>query len=260
MEKETIIIQDPGKDTHVTSVPRYKIRLPVRAKTDPGHFPEGFLPDLPAILTDTFAREILELSEKHKDSLHLFIDLPEFIDKEYPWLPYTFALHALILAPQCNVFFRGMDPVEYSDRIDENREMNPLRCIDNFCVYLTTTRNDRPRRIFEEVPTGSFVSFEYRIMPMIRGVSFGFSPAYSYWLIRPYRTGLGRYPAYSTHPYDHLPVRNLTRELMGRYFTKAQWEAKGKTVPGIDKAVFLHDQMRTVVLRPYWSKEAIEGR
>ncbi len=243
-----ILVPQTDKESPIR---RYAVAIPDVIAPVPDHFPEGFPADYPAAVTDAFARDILELSETVQDTFHVFIDLQEFLNTEYPWMPFTLALHAVILAPQCNVFFRGTDPVRYSMQIDAQRPRQPLCCIQNFVAYLCTKTGDRPRRVFEQVPSGSFVSFEYRIMDSI-GMTGGFHPYYRSWLLYPYEIRVGSEISFKTHPFDHLPVKNLSGELAAFYFTKAQLKKIGEKNPDIDKAVFLHDQIGTVTLRPYW--------
>ena len=244
----TTLVPDPKEGV---AVPRYKVSLPDRIDIAYEHFPEGFPVDAPAMVTDAFARDVLALSEKTDGTFHIHIDLPDFLNVKYPWMPFTLALHALILAPHCNVFFRGMDPVKYSETLDEMRPCNPLECIRNFVTYLFTTKGDRPGRVFEQVPSGSFVSFGWRIMDLYRT---GFAPYYLSWLRHPYKVAAtDRVPAiYQTHPFDHLPVRNLIWGDVGNFLTKSQMKTAGVTDPDIEDAVLMHDQIGTVRLVPYW--------
>ena len=230
---------------------RFEVAIPDHIVPVPDHFPEGFPADYPATVTDAFARDILELSETVQDTFHVYINLQEFIDTEYPWMPFTLALHAIILAPQCNVCFRGEDPIKYSKAIDDRRPYKKLHCINNFVAYLCTKNGDRPRRVFEQVPSGSFVSFGYRIMDEI-GRTGEFHPYYTSWLLNPYEIHAASGIVFKTHPFDHLPVKNLSRELNISFYTKAQIRKHGIRNPDINKAVLLHDQMFTVTLRPYW--------
>lgn len=253
-ESKIILIPEPGREGEEK---KFKISIPEKIVMNPGHFPQYFPADYPAIVTDKYVREILGIVEKTEEPFHVFIDLKDFIENEYPWIPYTLALHTLILAPKARVYFRGMDPVEFSEILDERNKRGPMECIRNFCVYLNTTKGDRPGRVYEQDSAGNYVSFWERIFRMMMNRGLMYSPYYAYWLNNPFHTGNGEITDFVTHPYDHLPVRNKARVLTANYFTKTQWKQKGYTVPGIDKAVFLHDQLGTVVLRPYWSSSVV---
>ena len=249
--KTIVPIQNlPGQNP---AIPRFKIAIPDDIIPDPKHFPIGFIPDFPATATDMFLRDILALNENIKGPFHLYIDLPEYLYDEYAWLPFTLAMHALILAPECNVLFLGMSPVEYSLLIDVGRPPRKvLHCIQNFVMYLHTKDGNRSRRVFEQLPagSGSFASFDYRIMNEIGRL--GFSAYYRSWMESPFMMETYGGITYVTHPFDHLPVKNLTWELKMGYLTASQLKANKLPVPDIGKAVFLHDQMGTVALRPYW--------
>ena len=245
----TLVSLPDERDPHK----QFELFIPKLITHIPGHFPEGFPADYPATVTDVFARDILELSEKIQDTFRVYIDLPAFLDTEYPWIPYTLALHAIILAPQCSVYFRGMDPVAYSKNIDAKRPWKPLGCIVNFVAYLCTKKGDRPLRVFEQIPSGIYASFECRIMDKI-GRTGRFLPYYRSWILDPYQINAHGHSevVYMTHPFDHLPVKNLTPELRTSFLTKAQLKKYGIVNPDIEKAVLLHDQIGTVTLRPYW--------
>ena len=248
----TILVPEPKEGV---DLPRFRVSAPGNISSAPEHFPAGFPADYPATLTDIYAREIVSVSEAVDGPFHVFIDLPDFVHSKYAWLPFTLALHAVTLSPQCNVFFREMDPVYYSDLIDWGRPGRKMESIRNFVTYLRTKTGDRARRVYEQVSTGSFVSFEYRIMERYENAAY-FSWYYMTWLQYPYRVasnGRGAF-IYTTHPFDHLPVRNRTRCLMEDYLTKSQMRAFLKKDPDIRDAVLMHDQINTVVLRPYWPK------
>ena len=237
----------PGQDP----LPRFKVAIPKNITPDPKHFPSEFPADYPATVTDFFARDILALNESVNGTFHVYINFPEFLHNEYSWLPFTLAMHALILAPQCNVFFCGMGPMEYSRLADAERgSRKPLYSIQNFVTYLRTKDRERPRRVFEQLSTGTFVSFEYRIMNEFR--AFGFSQYYERWMQYPFEIRTHSGIVYYTHPFDHLPVKNLTWSLQMGYMTGPQRKTQRLAVPDIGSAVLLHDQMRTVALRPYW--------
>ena len=241
------------------SCPQFQVILPKRAVGAPSHFPKKFRPDNPAVVTDMLAREIVTLSESIDGPFDVHISLPGFINKTYPWVPFTLALHAVILAPRCRVYFHDANPVEYSDLIDKKRleipfwgHSEPLHCIRNFVVYLQTKTGNRPGRVFEQTADGTFIPFSQRIVHMVD--TSGFDEYYKTYVENPYPVRKAGYwdPQYYTHPYDHLPVKNLTRSLKSSYMTAAQLKAKRLPVPSIDEAIFLHDQIGTVTLRPYW--------
>lgn len=235
----------------------FKIEVPQKIEFEPSHFPEGFPPDYPALFTDKYVREVLAIANESDERFNVFIRLNDFLEGRFEWLPFTLALHTVVLAPQARVYFYGMSIVNYSDSIDARNPRGPMRCLHNLCIYLDTTKGDRPGRIYDQTPSGDFLSFDEEIFPMSRSMGSYFSPYYNYWLVNPYHTAPGAemygMPDYVTHPYDHLPVRNRSNNLKLGYFTERQWKEKGYSVPGIDKAVFLHDQLDTVRLRPYWS-------
>jgi len=245
--------------TEGTSSPKFQVVLPKRAVNNPKHFPQKFRPDRPAVITDMFAREIVALSENIKGRFQVYIDLPEFINETYPWIPYTLELHAIILAPECCVYFQNMDPIDYSDLIDKKRRekpfwghSEPLHCIRNFVCYLCTKTGDRSGRVFEQTKTGLFVPFKERIIGKVD--TSGFDEYYQGYVKNPYAPKKARYwdPQYFTHPFDHLPVKNLTKSIKTSYMTGPQLKAKKLPVPSINEAIFLHDQIETVTLRPYW--------
>lgn len=245
------LVPDPADGI---TVPMRRVAIPSKIIPIPQHFPKGFPADYPAMVTNLFARDVIALSEDTEETFHIHIDLPEFIDSDYPWLPFTLALHALALTPQSIVFFRGMNPVNYSNLIDSRRPpYRALDCIRNFVSYLCTTKGDRPCRVFGQTPEGSFVSFDHDIMRAY-GWTARFSLYYLAWLRNPYRTEAAhdRTVVYVTHPFDHLPVKNLTGQLKRSFLTKAQLKEHGIYNPDIEKAVLMHDQIRTVALRPYW--------
>lgn len=235
----------------VSSIPGFKIQIPVSADYNPVHFPTGFIPDYPASVTNSYIRELIGLSEKTDGPFHVFIDLPEFIDNDYPWIPFTLALHSLILREDCNVVFRGENIFRYSELIDSARPSKPLHCMQNFMTYLCTKGGNRAERVFNQKTTREVVPFGY-VMPSDENFRIGFTPYYAHWLMYPYRFTGPNGRVYASHPFDHLPIKNLTGELRTDYLTKKQWEAKKRSVPSMDKAVFLHDQAGTVTLRPYW--------
>ncbi len=254
-EHPTLTTLVPIPKENVTTL-RYIVKIPGFLEHVEEHFPKGFQASPPATITDAFARDIIKLSEATDEEILIHIDLTDFyhIFTRYRWLPFTLALHALILGPKCSVFLCGTDPIKYSDLIDAGRPARPLNSIRNFVTYLNTKSGDRSRRVYEQLPTGSFISFEYRIMDYFRQ-TLGFTPNYLSWLEHPYRT-----PAeddesiiYTTHPFDQMPVRNRTTKLKDGYLTKTQMKACGLT-PAIDKAVLMHDQLETVALKPFWPK------
>ena len=235
-----------------SSVPRYKVSLPETIQTKASRFPPGFPPDYPAACIDTYAREILSIAASTKGEFHIVINLQEFTNTDFNWLPYTLAIHAITLTSESKVFFEGMRPDDYSREIDMLRPMKPLNAIHNFVVYLSTPNGDRPKRVFEQQPDGSFVSLEKRLIPKYAGIH-GFDRYYLSWLVKPYMTcDMHSSFIYCTHPFDHIPVCNLTEGLRQIYATRTEMVKRGVKDPDIEKAVFMHDQMQTVVLRPYW--------
>lgn len=232
---------------------RFKVSLPKRVVHKAENFPPNFETDRPSAITDMYAREIIKMTEKNDKPFKVFIDLEEFVDINFPWLAFTIALHTLILAPKGLVYFRGINPKKFSRQLDIQNPRGVMDCIRNFCVYLNTTKGDRAGRVFEQVSTDEYTSFEVCIMPEMTRTNLTYSSYYNRWLYDPYVTESG----YVNHPFDHLPVKNMSRRLRDDYKTKAQWQNLGYDVPDIDKAVFLHDQIGTVSLRPYWHKSVV---
>lgn len=229
------------------------------------HFPAGFFADYPALYTDFLARDLLNLAKEGKGQVDIFIDIDEFRKiNMYVWLPFTIALHCLILLPDCRVYSREWSFVDYSNAIDNWNRKGPMECIRNLCIYLNTPKGERAARLFDLTSSGVYVPFSEEIFPMIISKGTYFSEYYAYWLRNPYRSTSSYLDCgfidYFNHPYDHLPVRNMTNLLRNNYFTENQWKEKGYKVPELEQAVFLHDQMNTVRLRPYWPSEVVIKR
>ena len=240
-------------------IPGYKVMLPTEMPVAVNHFPFGFPADYPALVTDLFVRDILSASFDGEGYLEIFIELDESAFGGYGWLPFTLALHAITQAPKCSVFFEGMAPEAYSELLDAKRAYNstPLDCIRNFVAYLNTPKGDRPERVYEKTPAGDFVPFSERVMDLFMDRP-GFTPYYLRWIEDPFRARcLWSLRTFTTHPFDHLPVRNLTRGFDKEYLPRTELKKRGITDLRIEDAVLMHDQIKTVALRPYWSVDSI---
>ena len=235
-------------------LPGYKVTLPTEMPVATSCFPFGFPADYPARVTDLFVRDILFAPFDEKERFNVFIELGESAFGGYGWLPFTLAIHAITQAPNCSVFFEGMTPDAYSELLDAKRAYNsaPLDCIRNFVTYLNTPKGDRPGRVYEQAPSGDFVPFSERVMGLFADRP-GFSPYYLRWIVNPYRVECSwSRRAFTTHPFDHMPVRNLTRGLDQEYLPRTELTKRGVTNLHVNDAVLMHDQIKTVALRLYW--------
>ena len=248
-----ILVPEPGNHPGAKA---FRITRPDNLTSEIRHFPDYFPPDYPALMTNQLIRELLTITAQDAEPIKLYIDAKDFLKGSYPWLPFTLALHAIIVAPQATVYFRNTNPVDYSELLDYNNQRGNMECIRNFCVYLQTTDGNRPKRVFEQAKSGKYRSFAEKIFPEIMKRGNHFSSYYYRWIQYPYDMNMGLY-TYYTHPFDHLPVHNLTKQLKNEYLTKSQWKEKGYDVPGIEQAAFMHDQINTVRLTPYWHASVV---
>ena len=233
-------------------IPAYMFSIARLCEPAEEYFPIGFLPDYAAVVVDLFVRDILSVSLRTKGEFHVYIKLKDYTLSNIPWLPFTLALHAITQSTKCCVFFEGIAPDEYSKIVDSYRPYSPLNCLKNLVAYLCTPKGDRPKRVFEQLSNGLYISFEERIMGLYQDPS-SFERRYLKWIVNPYKTYNNWSPyVYFTHPFDHLPVRNLTRGLKNIYLSRTEMKKIGISNPDINKAVLMHDQIQTVVLRPYW--------
>lgn len=205
--------------------------------------------DYPAAFIQLFARELdaYRSSRDKERRFQVILETQEFLCDKEPWLPFSIALNALILAPECVVIFKDPrnTPVKYSALLDVRRALysrSPLYAIRNFAMYLNVKKDDRANRLFYIRKDGDKPeSIEMEISPFRE---MGFSPYYLGWL----DNGLAY--KYGGHPFDHVPLRNVNYGNED-FRTETQWKKlKRKGIPG--KEVYLHDQILTVRLTKYY--------
>lgn len=203
--------------------------------------------DYPSWLVALFERELSREMENELKSNALFIPVKMFEHSGYEWLPFTLAMHALIICPRIAVVFADEEAEcleDISKRIDlqRGRQLETLR---NFAVYTNVSDDNRADRVYICNKSGGHKCYD----ELVRFRKGGFSPYYKKWLKEPwYVDGM-----YYSHPFDHLPVRNCKPgTVLQQSKTRAQWAREGREVIDVSEYVLAHPQMGTVSLNRYY--------
>lgn len=208
-----------------------------------------FCHDYPSEMITRLERDLTDEKEKGFRGKFIFIRTFDYFNTGYEWLPFTLALHILILAPDdIKVVITDETAVclkDISDRIDAERGKQ-MMCFRNFSIYTNVTKDNRAPRVFlQNKYTGNNFIPCYN---EIHNESLNhFSPYYERWLRSPWYTG-----SFYTHPFDHLPVMNLGFN-GSLYGTRKQWEKEGRRVVNENIYILAHPQMGNVCVKRYYS-------
>lgn len=208
-----------------------------------------FCSDFPSVMVAELEKDLMEETNKGFRSKFILIRTSDYIGTGYEWLSFTLAMHALILTPDdIKVVISDESAAslrEISDRIDAARGRR-MQCFKNFAIYTNVVKDNRAPRVYlKNKNTGRDLVSCY---DEIRNESYGrFSPYYEKWLREPFCAG-----AFFTHPFDHLPVRNIGLAF-DEFKTKKQWEKDGRRVVDDNDYLLAHPQMENVCLKRYYS-------
>lgn len=203
--------------------------------------------DYPSWLVALFERELSREMESGLKSDVLFIPVKMFENSGYEWLPFTLAMHALIICPRIAVVFADEEAEcleDISKKIDLQRGRR-LEALRNFAVYTNVSDDNRAHRVYLCNKEGGKSCYE----ELVRFRKDGLSPYYKKWLREPWHVD----GMYYTHPFDHLPVRNFRPgPVLQQSKTMAQWAKEGREVVDEGEYILAHPQIGTVSLNRYY--------